>query len=79
MEYKQLGKSGVKVSNLCMDTMDFGSKINGAAAIKLVKRAVDLDANFFDTADVYKNGKSEEILGKVIKAMRDELRRKVEP
>jgi len=59
--------------------MDFGSKIDGAPAIKLVKRALDLDINFFDTADVYKNGESEEILGKAIKAMRDEMRRKWSP
>jgi len=40
---------------------------------------LDLDINFFDTADVYKNGESEEILGKAIKAMRDEMRRKWSP
>ncbi len=73
MEYNHLGKSGVKVSRLCMGTMDFGSKIDEASAIKLVKRAVDLGINFFDTADVYNNGKSEEILGKAIRGMRDDL------
>jgi 1-deoxyxylulose-5-phosphate synthase len=73
VEYNRLGKSGVKVSRLCMGTMDFGSKIDEASAIKLVKRAVDLGINFFDTADVYNNGKSEEILGKAIRGMRDDL------
>ncbi len=73
MEYKRLGKSGVKVSSLCLGTMDFGSKIDEAAATKLVKRAFDLGINFIDTADMYNRGKSEEILGKAIKGMREEL------
>jgi len=73
VEYKRLGKSGVKVSSLCLGTMDFGSKIDEAAAIKIVKRAVDSGINFIDTADIYNNGKSEEILGRAIKGMRDDL------
>jgi len=73
VEYKRLGKSGVKVSSLCLGTMEFGAKIDEATAIKIVKRAVDLGINFIDTADMYNNGKSEEILGRAIKGMRDDL------
>ena len=73
MEYKRLGKSGMKVSSLCLGTMDFGSKIDEATATKIVKRAFDLGINFFDSADVYNNGKSEEILGRAIKGMRNDL------
>ena len=64
MEYKRLGKCGVKVSEICLGTMDFGSKVDGENAIKIVKRAVDLGINFIDTANVYNNGKSEEYIGK---------------
>ncbi|MBC7090534.1 MAG: aldo/keto reductase, partial [Nitrososphaeria archaeon] len=65
MEYKRLGKCGVKVSEICLGTMDFGSKVDEENAIKIVKRAVDLGINFIDTANVYNNGKSEEYVGKI--------------
>ena len=73
MEYRRLGKSGVKVSRLCLGTMDFGSRIDEPTAIRIVKRAVDLGINFFDCADIYSKGKSEEVLGQAIKGMRNDL------
>lgn len=73
MRYKRLGKAGVMVSEFCLGTMNFGSKVDETAAKKLVKRAVDLGVNFIDTANVYNKGKSEEIVGKAIKGMRDDL------
>ncbi|MBP8178264.1 MAG: aldo/keto reductase, partial [Spirochaetes bacterium] len=81
MQYRQLGKSGLLVSELCFGTMSFGSqgywtKIGGLdqnAAQKLVDIALDGGINFFDTADVYSYGQSEQILGKAIKGKRDKI------
>ena len=61
------------VSELCLGTMNFGSRVDESTAIKIVRRAVDLGINFIDTANEYNRGKSEEILGKAIKGMRDDL------
>ncbi|EWY42597.1 aldo/keto reductase [Skermanella stibiiresistens SB22] len=81
MEYRQLGRSGLKVSALTLGTMTFGGKGNfaktGNTDIAGAKRQVDmcLDAgvNFYDTADVYSNGVSEEILGEAVAGKRDRL------
>ncbi len=73
MKYRRLGKSGVNVSELCLGTMYFGSTVSEETALKLVKRAVDLGVNFIDTANVYTQGRSEEIVGKAIKGMREDL------
>jgi len=73
MEYKRLGKWGVKVSELCLGTMIFGSQVDEAASTEIISRAVDLGINFIDTANVYNQGKSEEIVGKAIKGMREDI------
>lgn len=81
MHYRQLGKSGLLVSELCLGTMSFGGqgyweKIGGldqASAQRLVDISLDAGVNFFDTADVYSYGQSEEILGKAIKGKRDKV------
>jgi len=81
MKYRQLGKSGLLVSELCLGTMSFGGqgyweKIGGldqAAAQRLVDMALDAGVNFFDTADVYSYGQSEEILGKTLKGKRNQV------
>lgn len=81
MHYRQLGKSGLLVSELCLGAMSFGGqgyweKIGGldqTAAQRLVDIAFDAGVNFFDTADVYSYGQSEEILGKAIKGKRDKV------
>ncbi|HKJ94631.1 MAG TPA: aldo/keto reductase [Gammaproteobacteria bacterium] len=70
MEYRQLGHTGLKVSELCLGTMTFGSNFINIAEVgqsdadRLVGRARDAGVNFFDTADVYSRGESEEILGR---------------
>jgi len=70
MQMRYLGKSGIKVSELCLGTMTFGAKVpqlgkvDQKAADNLVQMALDAGINFFDTADVYAKGASEEILGK---------------
>jgi len=73
MKHKRLGKHGVKVSEFCLGTMIYGSQVDESAAIKIIERAVDLGINFIDTANTYNGGKTEEILGKAIKGMREDL------
>jgi aryl-alcohol dehydrogenase-like predicted oxidoreductase len=73
MEYRLLGRTGVKVSPLCLGAMMFGSWGNNdhADAIRIIHRALDAGINFIDTADVYSGGTSEEIVGKAIEGRRD--------
>jgi len=73
MKYKTLGRTGVKVSELCLGTMIYGQQVDEATSITILKRAVELGINFIDTADVYTEGRSEEIVGKAIDGMRDEI------
>jgi aryl-alcohol dehydrogenase-like predicted oxidoreductase len=73
MDYRNLGKSGLKVSRICMGTNNFGGQINEEASIKIVNRALDCGINVVDTANVYTGGKSEEIIGKAVKGRRDEV------
>lgn len=81
MEYVNLGKSGLKVSRICLGTMTFGSKkwrdwtLEEDEARPIYRRAAEVGINFFDTADVYSLGVSEEITGRALKeifARRDE-------
>ncbi len=83
MEYVNLGKSGLKVSRLCLGCMTYGVPERGAHPWSLdeeqsrpfFRRALELGINFFDTANVYSDGTSEEILGRAVRelAKRDEL------
>jgi len=73
MDYKILGRTGVKVSRLCFGTMSFGNEADEATSAALFKRCRDLGINFFDCANSYTNGRAEEILGKLMAAERDEL------
>jgi len=78
MEYRNLGNSGLKVSQFCFGTMTFGNsqwKLGGVdqgIADRMVGMALDAGINFFDTADVYSVGASEEMLGKALKTRRSE-------
>ena len=64
MNYRQLGRTGLQVSPLCLGTMNFGPHPAEADAHTLMDRAPELGSNFFDTANVYGvNGRTEEILG----------------
>ena len=73
MDYVRLGRSGLKVSRLCLGMMSYGSKswrdwvLEGDEGLAFVKRAFELGINFLDTADVYSLGVSEEITGKAIR------------
>lgn len=73
MEYRTVGRTGVRVSQLCFGTMSFGDTADEAESGRLFRRCRDAGINFFDTADVYSQGRSEEILGQLIVGSRDEL------
>src|SRR6188474_260986 len=66
MEYRNLGRSGVKVSPLCLGTMTFGGPTDEATAGRIVAKAREQGVNFIDSADAYAGGKSEEIAGRAI-------------
>lgn len=63
MDYVNLGKSGVKVSKIALGCMSFGREADEKESIQMVNIAFDNGINFFDTANSYSNGGSEEILG----------------
>jgi aryl-alcohol dehydrogenase (NADP+) len=71
IEYRFLGRSGVKVSPLCLGTMMFGDRTDEAEAGRIVASAREAGVNFIDTADVYAKGESERITGKLIKPDRE--------
>jgi aryl-alcohol dehydrogenase-like predicted oxidoreductase len=70
MEYRNLGRSGLKVSPLCLGTMMFGGATDEATAQRIVASAAAQGVNFIDTADAYNEGVSEEITGRAIAANR---------
>ncbi len=73
MEHRPLGRTGVRVSRLCFGTMSFGGDADEAASAAMFKATRDLGVNFYDTADQYSKGKSEEILGRLMRGSRDDL------
>ena len=66
MKYVNLGRTGVKVSKLCLGTMMFGRKTSEQDSIPIIEHALDQGINFIDTANVYALGESETIVGKVL-------------
>jgi 1-deoxyxylulose-5-phosphate synthase len=77
MQYTRLGSTGLEVSRICLGTMSFGNSEEWMVEIDkskpIVKRALDLGVNFFDTANLYSNGRSEEIVGELLKDRRDDV------
>jgi aryl-alcohol dehydrogenase (NADP+) len=73
MDYVRLGSTGLKVSRICLGTMTYGSKkwrewvLEEEESRPFIRRALELGINFFDTADMYSVGASEEILGRALK------------
>jgi len=73
MEYRTLGRTGVQVSRLCFGTMSFGGIADEETSAAMFHRCREVGINFFDTANVYSDGRSEEILGRLIADCRDEI------
>src|SRR3954454_1382509 len=74
MDHRTLGRTGVKVSPLCLGAMMFGAwgETDHDESIRIIHRALDAGINFIDTADVYSRGESEEIVGKALAGGRRE-------
>lgn len=70
MDYRYIGKSGLRVSTISLGSMNFGATTSDSAARKMVDVAKDKGVNFIDTADAYVGGASESILGKILKKNR---------
>jgi aryl-alcohol dehydrogenase-like predicted oxidoreductase len=70
MDYVRLGATGLKVSRICLGCMSFGSdddwKLSERDSVAIIRKALDGGINFFDTANVYSHGESEEILGRAL-------------
>lgn len=73
MKLKPLGRTGVQVSQLCCGTMAFGSEADESGSAAMYKACRDAGINFFDTADQYSGGKSEQILGRLMQGHRDDI------
>jgi len=73
MEYRNLGKSGLKVSEIGLGCIHFGWELDEKESAYVIHRALDLGVNFLDTANVYNEGRSEEFIGKAIKARRSDV------
>lgn len=67
MEYRQLGRTGVQVSCLCLGCMMFGTRTSPEESYAIIDRAIDAGINFLDTANVYGRGRSEEVTGEALK------------
>jgi aryl-alcohol dehydrogenase-like predicted oxidoreductase len=73
MDYRLLGRTGVRVSSLCFGTMSFGGDADEETSAAMFRRCREAGINVFDCANVYAGGKSEIILGKLIAGCRDEI------
>jgi aryl-alcohol dehydrogenase-like predicted oxidoreductase len=73
MEYRRLGRTGLMVSELCLGCMTFGRELDEEGSREIVSRFLEVGGNFIDTADVYSKGVSEEITGRAIKGVRDDI------
>jgi aryl-alcohol dehydrogenase-like predicted oxidoreductase len=71
MEYRNLGRSGLKVSPLCLGAMMFGGATSDADSQRIIARAREQGVNFIDTADAYNGGASEQVVGRAVSADRD--------
>ncbi|MEM9443098.1 MAG: aldo/keto reductase [Pseudomonadota bacterium] len=71
MDYRKLGRSGLMVSPLCLGTMMFGGQTSEPASARIIEKARYHGLNFIDTADAYNEGRSEEVVGRAIRADRD--------
>ena len=73
MQYRNLGKAGVKVSPICLGTMMFGGPTEASESIRIMHKALDQGINFFDTANMYVAGQSEVVIGQAIADRREQV------
>jgi aryl-alcohol dehydrogenase-like predicted oxidoreductase len=73
MKYRNLGKSGLKVSEIGLGTLEFGRRLSEKESISIIDHALDSGINFIDTADVYNDGRAEEYVGRAIKGKRSKV------
>lgn len=73
MQYATLGRTALKVSRLCLGTMTFGREADEETSARLFRRSREAGINFFDCANLYSQGRAEEILGRLLRGGRDEL------
>ncbi|HMC52603.1 MAG TPA: aldo/keto reductase, partial [Acidimicrobiales bacterium] len=75
MDTRTLGRTGIRVSTLCLGAMMFGGWGNPdhEDCIRIIRAALDAGINFIDTADVYSGGESEQIVGKALEGRRDQV------
>src|SRR5436309_10243292 len=73
MDYRILKGTDLNVSRACFGTMTFGSQVDEKTASRMVDYCLDQNINFFDTANIYNLGASEEILGKALEGKRDKM------
>ena len=73
MEYRRLGYSGLKVSEIGLGGNNFGGRSDTEQSIKVINDALEMGINFIDTAELYANGRSEEIVGQAIKGKRSQV------
>lgn len=73
MEYRNLGRAGVKVSPLCLGTMMFGGPTSAADSTRIIHKALDHGINFIDTANIYNAGQSEIVVGDALVGHRDRV------
>ncbi|MDP2744430.1 MAG: aldo/keto reductase [Dehalococcoidia bacterium] len=73
MEYRRLGNSGLKVSQIGLGGNNFGERADEQTSIGIINHALETGINFLDTADVYTQGRSEELVGKAVKGKRSQV------
>src|SRR5512136_1069272 len=73
MDYRLLGRTGVRVSPLCLGTMNFGGVTNEDDSIRIIHAALDAGINFIDTANGYNAGQSEVVVGKALRDRREKV------
>ncbi|MCH2212268.1 MAG: aldo/keto reductase [Fuerstiella sp.] len=73
MDFRNVGKCGVKVSPVCLGTMMFGGQTNEADSVQIIHKAYDQGINFIDTANMYNAGESEKVVGRAIADRRDRI------
>jgi aryl-alcohol dehydrogenase-like predicted oxidoreductase len=73
MEYRRLGNSGLRVSEVGLGGNNFGGRADAAASINVINQALEMGINFIDTANSYNEGHSEELVGKAVKGRRSQV------